>query len=321
MVTEITDKNRKIIFSLLFSLSFIFFLFHWPVIKPVDELSGNHYYLAQQMSKGYVLYRDMFSDKPPLNEFIGAFCFLVCGRDLLLSIILTRFVYFFFFVLCAIPLFIISKEILGKSGLTWLVIIIYLSFNFPYTKVAQGLDWHILMNLLGLLSIASVLKGRYLLSGLFSSLATLSWQPGFIFFIIVLLTVILFIKDKKIKRLTRLILGFLLPILLLFIYAHINGSALDMVKQTILYGEFNIDSFPGNILQSAVIINNRYRNSLYIIILAVWGFIISATQMMTGDYKKADLKGYFLPLAAMTFSIFYSSFDLDGADDFIVFIP
>ena len=94
-------------------------------------------------------------------------------------------------------MFIISKHALGKIHLALLVILVYLSFNYPYIRIARGSDWHILMNFVGLLSVAFVLKNRYVLSGLFSSLAALSWAPGIVFFFATLFTVMLFPNDKR----------------------------------------------------------------------------------------------------------------------------
>ncbi len=321
---RIFEKNRItiLIFILIFFLATVFFFFHWPTVKPVNLVTGNHYYLAQQMSMGHVLYRDLFSDKPPLNEYIAVLCFSVCRGELFPAIILTRFVFFFFFILSAIPLFIITKYIVDKSHLAWLVVLIYLSFDYPYARIALGSDWHTLMNFFALLSVLFFLKNRYVLSGLFSSLAVLSWQPGIIFFIATSSAVILFPNDKRGEKLSRVTLGFLSPILLLLLYTHISGYLSDLIKQTILFGKVTIrHGFLAGIGLIPKIVDKDYGRNIPIIILGVLGFIINFAQITINRHKKINLKASFLPLSVLSMTIIFSLIDFQGPTDFIPFVP
>lgn len=319
-----TKKNTTTIltFGIIFCLSTVFFILHWPVIKCVTVDDGNHYYLAKRIFTGDILYRDLFSDKPPLTEYIGAFCFFIGRGKILPSIILTRFVFFSFFMLSAIPLFFTSRYILKKPNLAYFVVLLYLSFNFPYKRIASGAEWHTLMNFFGLLAIAFFLKDYYILSGLCSSLATLSWMPGVIFFIATFSSIILFYNVKKKGKLLKISFSFAFSIFLLLMHLYVNGSLQDFIKQALLFGEFVVK---GGFLEGLTLIPRaiytNYKFNIPVIVLAAIGFVISSVQIAKGCYKDINLKACFLPASILLMIIIFSIVEFEQAPDFIPFLP
>lgn len=309
-------------FSLLIVLATIFFFFHWPLFNPLCQARSNHYYFAQQMATGQVLYQDLFSVKPPLTEYVGAVCFRILQGEIIPAIILTRFVFFYLFVLAAIPLFIISKYAFQRYLFAWFVVLIYLSFNYPYVRMAEGADWHTLMNLFGLLSVAFVLKDRYILSGLFAALATLSWMPGIVFLIAVLSVQVLAAQGNRMRNTLKIFLGFFFPIVVFLLYAYSNRSLSDFIKQTILYGEINIKH--QFLAGRELILKNikaSYTPQIPLIFLGCVGFMINLVQIILARSQKAPLKN-FLALGTIFFmTVVYSLVDFQGIPDFIPFIP
>lgn len=308
------------LFSLLFLISIFFFYLHWPMENTVWPVAGHHYYLSQQIYRGEVLYRDLFIDKPPLTELIGAGCFLICSGKLIPAIILTRWVFFLFFMLSAVPLFVISKTILKKSYLTWLTIIIFLSFNFPYEKLARSADWHVLMVFFGLASLALYLRNRRLICGLTAAMAFLSWQPGIIYIIAVTFAVLLFTRVGRLKKLTGILILFLLPVGLTIVYVWCRGSFSDMIEQTVLYGRINVgDGFLEGIKVIPERIRISYSRNIPIMLLGILGFALNWLQVVRGG--GAVRKMYFFPLSLLSMVIIISLIDFQSSRDVIPALP
>jgi len=319
--TKRSERNKTILlFILIFFLSTVFFCLHRPASTQVLPVAGHHYYLARQIYQGQLLYRDLFIDKPPLTELLGALCFLICSGDLLPSIILTRFVFFYFFLFSAVPLFFIARRIINMYYPAWLVVVIYLSFNFPYEKLAVSADWHVLMVFFGLTSVAFFLGDRLIISGLFASLSLLSWQPGVIFIISLVTAVLLFSRRRIRKDLMKLLGVFLIPFAILILYTWIRGNLRDMIEQTILYGRINVsDEFLVGLRMIPRRINISYSRNLPVLILGVVGFILNWVRV--GVKGKESLKRYFFPLSLFSMMILISLVDFQSSRDVIPALP
>ncbi len=313
-------RSKNLILLILgLVLSGTFFYLHRPHEQPILPVAGYHYYLSRQIYRGDVLYRDMFIDKPPLTELIGAGCFLVGSGKLFPSVILTRWVFFLFHLFAAIPLFIISRYFFRKVLPAFLVVLTYLSFSFPYEKLAVSADWHVPMVFFGLFSLVFFIRGRFFWAGLFASLSVLSWQPGLIFPIAILLAIAFSPPGSRFQRTALLLGAFLLPLGAVFLYSYLRGSLTDLVEQTILYGRINVSSeFLFGLRGLPRRIAASYSRSVPIMFLGMVGCGLGWFRLM----KKKEPVGMFLiPLSLLTMMIVVNLVDSPSSRHLIPALP
>ena len=296
-----------------------FFHLHRPGEQPILPVAGYHYYLARQIYRGDVLYRDMFIDKPPLTETIGAGCFLACSGDLFSSVILTRWVFFCFYLFSAVPLFLLSRRLFRRELPAFLVALTYLSFNFPYEKLVVSADWHVPMVFFGLLSLVLFLRGMGFASGLAASLSTLFWQPGLIFLIAIFLSLALTARPGRRKSAVRIAAGFLIPIGLVLLHAGIRGSLSELVEQVILSGRQNIGSeflYGVRVLPRRIV--ESYSGSIPIIILGLAGYCLGWRAIRRGGLSASR---QIIPLSLLTMMIFIDLVDMPSSRHVIPALP
>jgi hypothetical protein len=311
-------KNSLLLGLLLF-LAVVFFYFHWPHENPILPVAGYHFYLSRQIYQGEVLYRDLFIDKPPLTEMFGAGCFLLCSGKLIPSVIMTRWLFFLIYLFSAVPLYLISRHFFKQAHLSLLVVLTFLSFNFPYEKLAVSSDWHVLMLFFGLVSLALFLRGWIFMAGLAVSLSAISWQPGLIFLIALLLSLSLSLPGCRRKKSVKILAGFFIPVCIMVIYAWIRGSLPDLIEQTILYGRINVGSeFLDGIGELPRRVMKSYSRSIPIIILGLGGYIISWFLVAR---NRTLARRFIFPLSLFTMMIIIDLVDKPSSRHIIPALP
>jgi len=201
-----------------------------------------------------------------------------------------------------------------------MTVIVYLSFNFPYDKLARSADWHVLMVFFGLFSLAFYLRRRFLLSGLAASLSVLSWQPGIIFILTIVLVVLLFSQGGKTKKISWILSFFILPVGITIIYVYFRGSLSEMIEQTILYGRINVgDGFLEGIKVIPARIRISYYKNIPILLLGVLGFAVNWIKVLRGG--KLVLERYFFPLILLSMILIFSLVDFQSSRDVIPALP
>ena len=310
------------LFILYFSYSLTSFIEQWP-FQPLRMLSASeHFYLAQQVASGSVLYRDYAYNKTPLIIYICAMCFLVCQKKLFASVVLIRFIFWGMYFSAALPVYMIAKEFLKRNYLPLLCILLYLGFPFAIHHIAGEPDWHILMNTCGLFSLAFVLRKRFVASGACASLAFLSWQPGLGFLITIIFVKIFFPSESRVRDIRDIMWGFAFPILIFVVYFSIRGSLIDFLSLTIVSTQNNIEL--GFLHEMKLI--PRYVRLCYFpfipaILLSLFGFLLHSFSIFRlKDRDSAALPSRLL-FAITSITVIYSLIDFQHCDDFLPFVP
>jgi len=311
-------KNFILLGLLLFAAT-VFFYFHWPQENPILPVAGYHFYLSRQIYQGEVLYRDLFIDKPPLTEMFGAGCFLLCSGKLIPSVIMTRWLFFFIYLSSAVPLFIISRYFFKPAYLSLLVVLTFLSFNFPYEKLAVSSDWHVPMLFFGLVSVALFLRGYIFMAGLAVSLSVISWQPGLIFLVAIMLSIAFSSTGGRLNKSVKILAGLLIPVCVMTLHAWIRGSLPDLLEQTIFYGRINVGSeFLDGVGELPRRVINSYSGSIPIMILGLDGYIISWFLVAR---SRIFARRYIFPFSLLTMMIIIDLVDKPSSRHIIPALP
>ncbi|MDP8237294.1 MAG: DolP-mannose mannosyltransferase, partial [Candidatus Erginobacter occultus] len=291
---------------------------HQPTRREILPVAGNHFYLGRQIYRGDLLYRDIFIDKPPLTEYIIAAAFLAAGGELIPAVIITRLIFFAFYLASALPLYLIARRVLGSRFRSRLAVLVYLGFGFPYDKLAVSADWHVLMVFFGLTAVAVYLAGRPLVSGLCAALSFLSWQPGLTFPIALLAGSLLFPRSGRDSR--RLAVGFLIPVAAVIIYTGFRGNLADFFQQTVLYGRINVSSeFFWGLRVVPRVVRKLYWRSLPFILLGTAGYLLNWLRVARSGRR--EFEKTFFPLVLLSLLILISAANFQGGRDMIPLLP
>jgi len=284
---------------------------------------AHHYYISQQMALGNVLYRDIFSDKPPLADALGALCFAATGHRLYPAVVGTRMLFFFFHILTAAAVYAAARR-LWKYPLAgaWAALI-FLTFFFPYYRLARGAEWHLLMNFFGVGSAAAFLARRFLSAGLLAALALMSWLPGLVFIMAGILWLSLLPDIRKGKAMVLTLSGFAIPVSIWLLSAAAAGSLPDMIRQTLLFGPVNIsDRFLAGLEQMPRELATQYRHYRPVAALAAAGFLAGAWLIRRGmSLRPSERFDAVLPFFLTAGTLFYSAVDFQKTPDTFPLLP
>ncbi len=290
--------------------------------QPLRMLScAEQYYLGQQVAMGRALYGDMAWNKTPLSIYINSLCFVVCGNALIPSVILTRFIYWAIFFAGAWPLYGLGRILLGKKPWAALGVGLYLCFPFVLHHLAGEPDWHLPMITLGVYAVYASARSRYFGAGLSAGLAFLSWQPGLIFFFIIMACIGAG-EDKPRRAWGAATAGFGLPVAVFVIYFLSQGILLDFMRLAFLSTWQNIaQGFWDEVKRIPHYADFCYAVYKPVIVLSAAGVILHGLTLGRSwsqfRQKKAELG---IGLAAIL-TVGYSLVDFQHCDDFLVFIP
>lgn len=307
-------------------MSAALFFSHYPFSGPITtNPSATHYYIAREVAGGSPLYKDIFSDKPPLHDYLLAAPFLLTRGDIIKSIIVSRFIFFFIFLCGAAALFIFSKAVLQKEQLALLSVVSFIGVGFPYFALVGGNKWQLLTSCLGIISVLCYIRMRLFLCGVFAALAAMTWLPGLVFLAGPLIYTVLF-EDDRIKKGKILIFGFALPVISIIILLLLQGSLRDCILQTILFGMVSVpvrwlEGPWGNIRDTIV---RDYLYNIILILLGVAGYIAGISRMLiwrVSGPRHNQHRANFLALFYLSALILISLANFQQGPDFIPLIP
>lgn len=307
-------KNRILFYFLIFFLSFLFDIF--------IQLSfyGNkldffwNYNFGLQISKGVLPYTGFNIVLTPLLSFLTGGVLKVFGSSIVVYVIFMSFLkvslVFLFSKISSI--LIESRKELDKFKiflLSFLLmhILIY-NFYFEYNYFA-------IFFLLFIIYLEIILYRKkkddyrfHFIIGICSSLSFLSKQSiGLIVIFFVLLKVLLFDKDNKVKKILFRLLGVFLPILIFLIYLILTNSLSSFIDYCIL----GLKDFKGNYVSYFHFLDelftiNRYRGIYsYILYWRAYLFLFAVIYIYYKFYKQLKSKNKLYPYAYILV-LFYS---------------
>lgn len=236
MVSLSVQKLKKFFGShwLLILLFFTFLLRLPSLFEPFtygDE--GIYLTLGQAIRKGLVLYRDIHDNKPPMIYLMAA----LTG-----NFSLYRIYYFCWSFITLLVFWQLAKLLLDKNKkgiiLSTALFAVLTSLPFLEGNIANAENFMILPIMAGFylviehLNLLNKKNGLiyfwWFLSGILFSLATLFKIPALFDFAAAFLLIMFFIERKNYRNLISFLLinlsGFLLPIIISFVYFYLKGS-------------------------------------------------------------------------------------------------
>ena len=207
-----------LLLTLLVGLAALVFSKYGPFEQAIEGDASMQIYVAQQMVRGNPPYLTVFFPKTPLTGLAGAMAILI-GRPLgITDVIAIRTLFFMVAVFCVPFVYLLARR-LADSRIAGVMVGLALAFNPIFGEYAcAGPEPKILTMLWGLISLWALARGSWFLSGVAGSLSFLSWQPGGIFIFLILVAAYLWQGEEQAKRLTRPLVGVLVPLALLGIY-------------------------------------------------------------------------------------------------------
>src|SRR5499427_8655062 len=229
---KITIKQIAIV---AFLLGVAITLAYRPFSQPVRGDTGIYDYIAQSILRGQVPYRDVIDPKAPASMYMSAFA-MAAGRAVGISDVASvRWLYALMAGLLLALNFLVAEAYL-KSRLAGLMAALapLLSERFAL-MMTKGTQPKLPMMLFGMLTLLLIAKQRPFLSGLFSMLACLCWQPGLLFTGVAVLMFSRYLTRWSDRRALKVIAGAAVPLALLLLYFYALGALGQLWSWTITY--------------------------------------------------------------------------------------
>src|SRR3990167_7331111 len=238
MPEKILDKIESFVLShkILLIITVVAFIFRIPsLLEPLwygDE--AIYLVIGQKIMRGGLLYVDIFDHKTPGIYYLAAWSLKFLGE--------TVWSFKFLLALWLIPtltiFYFLAKKLFNQKTAIFSVLILALLTSTPLFE-GNIVNSEILMILPTSLALIFGLNKRYLISGIFFSLALLLKFPAIFDFAAFFVFVALSINNKNIReiliRLGKLILGLIIPFGLTFIYFASKGAVADYINSAFLF--------------------------------------------------------------------------------------
>jgi hypothetical protein len=180
----------------------------------------------------------------------------------------------------------------------------------------------ILMVFFSVACLYALIRKKWCIAGILGSLSALTWQPGAILPLVVILYSLMDKQERK-KQLIRSIIGAALPLVIVVAFFFIMGGLQEMINQTVLFTvtfkkatHWGFDSATNILIYSLVY---HYGTEILFFIAGFIGFII-----FTFKKRKTlmDLKNP-LPFIFLSFIplMLYSLYDFQGLFDAVPLLP
>ncbi|MEW6369101.1 MAG: DolP-mannose mannosyltransferase [Acidobacteriota bacterium] len=206
----------------------IFLLFRpWeqPLVRDISIWD----HVAQVIADGGVPYRDVVEIKTPLSAYLAAPAILF-GRLLgIADVVSIRIVFFVIGVVLVLAVRALGARLFDAD--VGLVASLMTAGIDPLAEwSASGIQPKVPFVLFGIVAILLAMRDRPVASGAVVALSALCWQPGCLFILPAALAL-----GPGLRRLTRLLLGFLLPLGLCVLYFTLAGAVADLYNWTIAF--------------------------------------------------------------------------------------
>lgn len=213
-----------------------------PFLKSTNLDEGIYLTVSDYVSKGYILYKDVYENKPPIFFFLNAAFIKLFGYQ----VITFRILNIFLMALAAILLFKIIKKFCSDNKMAYLGSVIFIVFSSiplyeifwimteSYLLVFEMLAFYFLLS--GIIVTSNTTRYYMVLAGIFSGCSILIRQTAFLFGIIMSFFIILLGKnEKKIRsQIIPYMIGIALPFLPVFFYFSFNQSIDELFYWTLI---------------------------------------------------------------------------------------
>jgi len=283
---------------------------------------GIYLYGARELLDGNIPYVNIFEVKPPLTFFIPAGGFLVFSKLLGLSYILaSRITMLLFGGGTVFFTYLLAYHLFKNRFQALLSAIILLTFTvFGWAALSGRIK--IIMTFFAISCLYALIRKKWFTAGLLSSLSALTWQPG----AILPLAVIIYAftnKEQRKQQLINSILGAALPLIIVAIFFLIMGGLTETINQTILFTITFKSSLHWGVFSG---VNNFIYSLIYFYGTEILFFLAGFLGLIIFIYKKSKdminlqnpIPFIFLPFIIL---MLYSLYDFQSWHDAIPLLP
>src|SRR5215813_3224719 len=206
-----------------------------PFSQPVKGDVGIYDYIAQSILRGQVPYRDVIDPKAPVSMYISAIA-MAAGRSVgVRDVVAVRWLNALMAGLLLALNFLVAESYL-KSRLAGVIaaLVPLLPENFA-SMMTKGTQPKLPMMLFGMLTLLLIAKQRPFLSGFFSMLACLCWQPGLMFTGVAVLMFSRYLTKWNDGQALNVVAGAAVPLAMLLSYFYALGALAQLWSWTITY--------------------------------------------------------------------------------------
>jgi hypothetical protein len=217
----------------IFVAALAYFASFRPWNHPVVLDAATWDYMAVEMPKGLVPYRDVFLHKTPLGALIGA---AGAAAGLALGVEPVKAAHAIFLVLGALGpvlLYLLCRTRLGR-GASIAAAVALLAYDEWVITTIEGCLPKVPTVVFGLASMLAAERGAAFSSSIFGGLSVLCWQPG-LAFLAGSWTTILARGERRPSRLAAIAAASLLPSVLLLGWLAAHGALGDFLDQAVLF--------------------------------------------------------------------------------------
>jgi hypothetical protein len=306
-----------------------------PLTKPLSYDGGVFVYLAQQIANGRAPYVAVFDHKTPLVGIFGAI-FIEIGRlfniyDLYavrIGALLLAFIH-------VLLIYHLIKES-TKSSTAAIIGAILLSGFSGYAEVnASWLDPKCILIVMQTALLLCILKDKYVIAGICSILAGLSWQPGFVSCIVGLLAIFIIFPGKQERRnnIKKYLGGIVLSLSIFLFYMCLKGALKDFLLQAFIFNitKYIPEKIPSSLFEQIHhiydIMNRFYGPEIWefqgaLVLIPIFTFFSFKPFPRQEDAYIYRLKGIYISVISLTFIyIVLSLANFQGGPDLLPFLP
>jgi len=320
---QFTDKQKNLILASGISIFAVFIWIQYGLFEfHLTNDMGIYLSGGKELLEGNVPYVAVFDVKPPMTFFVSAISLSFFTNLLGLS-----------------PIFAIRIVMLlfggGTVFFTYLLIYrlsndrIHAIFSSIILLSFTGLGWaalsgrpKMLMVFFTIVCLYTLVRKKWFIAGILSSLSALTWQPGAILPIVVILYALTDKQQRKIQFL-RSALGVALPIVAVVLFFFVMGGLQELINQTVLFTvtfketiHWGFNTATSLLIYSIVY---HYGTEILFFIAALLGFIFFTYRWRKTliNFKHPLLFVYlaFVPL------VLYSLYDFQGLFDLVPLLP
>jgi hypothetical protein len=229
-------RTDLVLAAAIFAGGAAYFASFAPWQRPLLLDAATWDYMAVEVSRGLVPYRDVFLHKTPGSALIGA-TGAAAGRALGFEPVLAAHALFLLFgALAPVLLFALCRSGGMARGAATAAAIALLAYDEWTIAALEGCRPKVPTTLLGLAAMLAAERGRGTAASIFAGASVLCWQPGVAFLLGAWAALIArWPAFRSLSRLALLALASLVPTALLLGWLHANGALGDFYEQAVLF--------------------------------------------------------------------------------------
>jgi hypothetical protein len=320
---QFSDKQKNLILASGISIIAIIIWLQYGIFKlHLEDDMGIYLYGAKELIDGNIPYVNLFEVKPPITFIVPAGGFLVFSNLLGLSYILaSRITMLLLGGGTVFFTYLLSYHLFKNRIQAILSAIILLTVTvFGWAALSGRIK--LIMVFFSIACLYAIIRKKLFIAGILGSLAALSWQPGALLPLSVILYAMINKKLRK-EQLIKSIIGAALPVIIIAIFFLIMGGLNETINQTILFTftfkstlHWGVFSAINNLIYAVIYFLGT---EILFIILGFLGFIIYLIKKRKDFINlKSHIPFVFLPFILL---ILYSLYDFQSWHDAIPLLP